>query len=480
MIHKKEKAFMMGDYTKWSIIISFAMVISLPFVLVVDMFKNIYFYDSAIKFKIYLKYVFIMIGMMILNNSILQNLYETKMMKKLAEKVKVVLSHSGLLLFFFVSIGVSIFFVFGIKENQVKMSILNHRSFQLSASSLVLKSTNFDIVLPIPSDLFFSIFSLLIIGSYYVFSILGSAGFCFLGAELLKKYYFRPSQLSPEDLVLCKICLQERSEAIIEKSRMIYSINDDLKHNRHKMTQIEVENKFTIMKKKMKEIEKEKKDLKGMLSIYERQNNFDQENPLIYVIYAIAGCFVYFVGILFAINNFYFLNDNIIFSDYTFYYLRTYLGMGMLYIIIILVSYTIMWSIYKGRENIAELVPDAILRNYNIEEDKTWSDDLLALSNFFLICAMGSMSSISRQFPGALSESGTYNVINLNAVAIYPYSTLIYNSYINATYLIFFAVGFFIVFFEPTPKEMLDMIVDEKKEDLKEKQEFLKTNPGVV
>jgi hypothetical protein len=480
MIHKKEKAFMMGDYTKWSIIISMGLVISLPFVLIVDMFKNIYFEKCYFKFKVYLKYVFILIGIMILNNSILQNLYETKMMKKLADKVKVVLTNSGLLLFFFISIGVSVYFMFGVKEIKVKMNVLSHNKFQLSASNFILKPSNFEVYLSIPSDLFFSIFSLLIFGSYYVFAVFGSAGFCFLGAELLKKYYFRPSQLSPEDLVLCKICLQERSEAIIEKSRMIYSINDDLKHNRHKMTKIEVDNKFTIMKKKMREIEKEKKDLKGMLSIYERQNNFDQENPLIYVVYAIAGCFVYFLGIIFAINNFYYLNDNIIFSDYTFYYLRTYAGMGVLYMLIIIVCFIIMWSIYKGRQNIAELVPEAILRNYNIEEDKTWSDDLLALSNFFLICSVGSMITITRQFPGALSEAGTYNIVNLNGVTIYPYSSFIYSSYVNATYLIFFAVGFFIVFFEPTPKEMLDMIVEEKKEDLKEKQEFLKENPNIV
>ena len=306
MIHKKEKAFMMLDYTKWSIIISLMFVISAPFVLLIDLFRNSYFDKTYIKFKVFLTYVFIIKALLILNNFILQNVYETKMMKKLSEKIKIVAGKSGLLLGIFSITGLLIYYIFGIKEMPLKMNILSTRNYQLSASNLVTKGVEYGIFLSIPSDLFYSFFSSILVGSYYVFSILGSAGFCFLGAELLKKYYFRPAKLSPEDLVLCKIVLQEKSEYIIEKSRMIYSINDDLKHNRHKMTKIEVKNKFTIMKKKMKEIEKEKKDLENMLDIYEKQNNFEKENPLIYLIYAIFGCFVYFCGFIFAINNFFF------------------------------------------------------------------------------------------------------------------------------------------------------------------------------
>ena len=102
--------------------------------------------------------MFIIKVLLILNNFILQNIYETKMMKKLSEKIKIVVGKSGILFGIFMIAGLLIYYLFGIKEMPLKMNILSARNYQLSVSNLVTNGTEYSIFLSIPSDLFYSFF----------------------------------------------------------------------------------------------------------------------------------------------------------------------------------------------------------------------------------------------------------------------------------------------------------------------------------
>ena len=360
------------------------------------------------------------------------------------------------------------------------MIVAPPKSFQLSRSTLTQNEYSLYKLLSITSSFIFSFNGFITFAAYYIFIVFGSAGFSFFGAELLKKYLFQPQLPKPEEHVLAKTVLQETSENIIKKGRMVYSINDDLKQNKHKMTLIESNTKTRIMDKKIKEIQIESEELKEMLEIFERESNFENENPLLNVLFGILGSFSYFLGIYFLINNYFLLNYYFHFTDNTVYILRTYIGMGAVYIVIFIAYFFILMAIYKGYQKISELVSDNIIQKYSISEDKTWTDNFLGVSNFILIASLGTVMGLLRQFPTFFADTGLFYLFYLHFTSVYPYELMINLYYPNAFYIIFFMVGFFIVFFEPAPKEKLWKLVEEKKNDLKEKQEVIGENPELI
>jgi hypothetical protein len=377
-------------------------------------------------------------------------------------------------------VGVAIFYFLNVRVVEVDMIVISAKNLQLSRSSLITSDDFFDKNLHMDSTIFHSIYGILSVAGYYIFMIFGSAGFSFFGAEMLKKYLFQPKLPKPEEHILAKTVLRETSEAIIEKGRMVYSINDDLKQNRHKMTNIEADTKYRIMGKKIKEITFESEELKEMIEVYEKESNFEKENPLLYVVFGAIGVVCYIFGTFFFINNYYLLNAHFMFTDKTYYLIRTYLGQGFVYLLILLVYLMMQIAIFKGYQKMSELVPDWIIEKYYIFEDRTWTDNFLTLANMLLLTSYGAQIALCRQFPAIFADTGMFYWYNLHLPSVYPYHTMIYNYYPNASFIIFFLVGFFIVFFEPAPKQKLWKLVEEKKNDLKEKQEVINDNPGMI
>ena len=279
---------------------------------------------------------------------------------------------------------------------------------------------------------------------------------------------------------MAKTVLKETSENIIEKGRMVYTINDDLKENRHKMTLKEAKTKTNIMQKKIQEVEENSLELKEMLEIYERESNFENENPLVYLMYGTLGVLVYVLGFFLLIHNYYLLNSNHKMTDEFYHLTRKFLGQGVVFFLILLIYLTIIVAIFIGYQKISELVPDWFIKKYHIEEDKTWTDEFLAVSNLFMLATFSTLVAFARQFSSLFNSTGIFYWFNLHLPSVVPYNYLIYSYYPNAMYIIFFLVGFFIVFFELSPKEKLWKLIREKKEDLKEKQEVIKDNPGLL
>jgi hypothetical protein len=335
-------------------------------------------------------------------------------------------------------------------------------------------------ILSVKSTLYLDLLGIVGFISYIMFVIFGSAGFSFFGADMIKRYLFQPTLPKPEEHVIAKNVLKETSEKIIEKGRMVYSINDDLKQNRHRMTLIEAETKKRIMSKKISEIRIESDELKEMLEIFEKEGDFENENPLLYILYGVLGIFSYLCGIYFAINNYYLINSHFRFTDDTYYYLREYLGQGFVYIILVIVYIFIMIAILNGYAKFSQLTPDYILKEYPLIEDKTWTDDYLLASNLLMLSSFASIMALVRQFPTIFTGTGFFYTFSLNFASVYPYSIYFISFYPNVSYIIFYMVGFFIVFFESAPKEKLTKLIDEKKQDLKEKQEAIKENNDMI
>ena len=381
--------------------------------------------------------------------------------------------------FFF---GLATFVTFAIDKRvcAVEFVVAPPKSFQLSRSSLIPDEHFAFRMLSMNSTLGHSIFGFISFYCYYVFIIFGSAGFSFFGAEMMKKYLFQPQLPKPEEHVLAKTVLQEVSGKIIKKGRMVYSINDDLKENRHKMTLVEAKTKTRIMDKKIREIEVESEELKEMLEIFERESNFENENPLMNLGFGVLGIFTYIMGFFFLINNYYLINYYFHFTDNAYYILRTYIGMGAVYCLMLISYSLILMSVFKGYQKISELVPDSLIAKFSLIEDKTWTDNFLGISNFLSIATLSTIMALLRQFPTVYANSGLYYLFYLNYSSVYPYSDFINLYYPNVFFIIFFMVGFFVVFFEPAPKEKLWKLVEERKEDLKEKQEVIKGNPDLI
>ena len=358
----------------------------------------------------------------------------------------------------------------------MSLYIGNIKNLQLSRSALVPNEEFISTVFSINSTLYLDILGLLGWVSYILVIICGSAGFSFFGANMIKKYLFQPTLPKPEEYVLAKTVLREASEKIIEKGRMVYSINDDLKQNRHRMTQVEAETKKRIMSKKIKEIENDSKELKEMLHVFEREGDYENENPLMYIMYGVLGVLSYIFGIYLLINNYYLINKYHGFTDNTYYILRTYLGQGIVYVIIVIFYFFLMAAILTGYDKFAKLTPDFIFMKYPIEEDKTWTDNYLLAANLIMICSFGIIVLLTRQFKTIFTGTGLYYGFYLNLPSVYPYSYFYMNAYANIIFIIFYMVGFFIVFFEPAPKQKLDLLIDEKKKDLKDKQEAINEN----
>lgn len=365
----------------------------------------------------------------------------------------------------FIGLGTVIWYFINTRVVEADMIIISARNLQLSRSSLITSDDFFVKSLYMDSDFFYSTFGILIIIGYYFFAIFGSAGFSFFGAEMLKKYLFQPRLPKPEEHILAKTVLREASEAIIEKGRMVYSINDDLKQNRHKMTLVEADTKSSIMSKKIKEITVESEELKEMMAVYECESNFENENPLVYIVYGTIGVIVYSVGIFMLINNYYLLSAYFVMTDNFYYIIRTFMGQGFVYLTLMILYLVFLVSIYKGYQKISELVPDVVIQKYLFEEDRTWTDSFLTVSGMLLLSSLGTLIAMSRQFPTIFSNTGIFYWFNLHLPSVYPYHILVYHYYANAIFIIFFLVGFFIVFFEPAPKQKLWKLVEEKKED---------------
>lgn len=373
-----------------------------------------------------------------------------------------------------------IYYFFYRRECEVDMYVGNIKNMQLSRSSLIPNEHYILKFLSMDSSFFHSLYGVVNLFFYVIFIVFGSSGFSFFGAEMLKKYLFQPIMPKPEEHVLAKTVLRETSEAIIEKGRMVYSINDDLKQNRHRMTNVEASTKLRIMKKKIQEIEDESAELKEMLEIFNKENEFENENPLVYVVYGALGLTCYFLGFFFLINNYYLVSRYYSFTDNTYFILRTYLGQGFTYFFFIFSFVIITISILKGYDKMSKLVPDWILENYKIEEDMTWTDNFLAISNLLIVFTLSSKVGMARMFPTYFANTGLAYLFFLNLPSVYPMNQFFYYYYPNVFFIIFYMVGFFIVFFEPAPKEKLIKLIEEKKEDLKEKQEVIKENPDLI
>ena len=89
-IHKKEKAFMLTAYSKWSIVISFTFILANPLMISLDRFKNHYMEEVPVSFKPYFD-IFIFICLLLtINNMTVKSVYEAKTLRKLSKKFKFV------------------------------------------------------------------------------------------------------------------------------------------------------------------------------------------------------------------------------------------------------------------------------------------------------------------------------------------------------------------------------------------------------
>lgn len=371
----------------------------------------------------------------------------------------------------FIFLGLSIYYGFDRRDGEVQMVLLGAKNFQFSSSTLIMSETIIERLIDINSSLYLCFFSIISLVGYAMFSIFSSSGFSFLGGELMKKHLFRPTLPKPEEHVLAGVVLRNFSEKVIEKARLVYSISSDLKSNRKDMEKIEAENKSTIMKKKMIEIEKDNLELKQMLDIYDKESDFQNENPLIYDLIAFCGILVYVVGFMYLVNNYYLMQDLYTCSDRIYYSIRTFCGMIFVFVFIFIMYVIIFMATYKGRDKIAGYIPDFALQSYNFEEDKTWTDDFLSITNIFLLINFVVVIGMTRNFPSIFSKTGIFSIIILDFSSVYPYSSIMNSFYLNACFWVFFFVGFFIVFFEPAPKQMLQELIKDKMEDLKEHQQ---------
>jgi hypothetical protein len=376
--------------------------------------------------------------------------------------------------------GLMVSYFFNIREVGVHLYIGNIKNLQLSRSSLIPNEHYQFRLFSIESEIIQNLYGFVAIISYIFFVMFGSAGFSFFGAQMLKKYLFQPTLPKPEEHVLAKTVLRETSEKIIEKGRMVYSINDDIKQNRHKMTKVEADTKMNIMTKKIREIKEDSDELKEMLDIFEKEGDYASENPLVYIVYGSLGILSYILGVFFVINNYYLLQWYFQMTDNTYYYMRIYLGQSFIYITLLIVYIMVLIAIVYGYSKMSTLTPDYIMRDFSYGVDVTWTDEFHKLSNFLMLASSGVLMGMVRQFPTVFAGTGFFQVYYLNLSSVYPYNNFIYGNYPNVIFIIFYMVGFFIVFFESAPKEKLEKLLKEKKEELKEKQEAIKENGDMI
>ena len=377
-------------------------------------------------------------------------------------------------MYFTISFG--IYFAFDRRDIPIKLYVNNIGNFHLSRSNVLVSKHTYPRQISVTSDIcscMFAVFSSL---SFFWFVILGSAGFCFYGAEFLKKYIFRPSLPEPEELVLAKIVLRENSQDIIKESRMVYSIKEDLRLRKYKMKICEAQNKTKIMRKKMVEIQERSIMLKEMIQIYKRQSKFDEENPLVLLSYAVLGGLIYLIGFIFFVNNFYLLNDLHFYSDGIYYFIRSYLGTGIFYILMLIVYFVILMAIVTGYLKMSQLIPNSLLRYHVIKEDKTWTDDFLKTCNILMISSLGTLMAFVKQFSVMVFNTKTYELLNNTYSNVFPFSFFVNTYYGNLLFLVFFSVGFIFVFFEISPIRKLRMLIKEKREDLKFKRFVINQN----
>lgn len=144
-IHKKEKAFALTSYSKWSIIVSMTIVIANPLMIILDRFKNHFMENVPITFRPYFDFVSLACLGLVINNNIIKSIYQGRNLRKLSKKFKFVSTNFFLLNFIykFFKIKNSLFFIniFEIKKNfntsknfqNVEISISNNsnRDFAL-------------------------------------------------------------------------------------------------------------------------------------------------------------------------------------------------------------------------------------------------------------------------------------------------------------------------------------------------------------
>jgi hypothetical protein len=360
------------------------------------------------------------------------------------------------------------------------MSIVNAKNMQLSRSFLIPPDDVKLKILKIESNVYTSIYALTALIGYLSFLIFGSTGFSLFGGEMIKKFLFKPKIPTPEEHVLGKVVLKELSKEIIKKSRIVYSIKEDLDCNKHRMTQIEKITKKKIMKQKINEIKIESEELKEMLEILNKEANFENENPLVYLSFGVIGIIIYSIGIFFALNNYYLLNDSLYFVEGMYYFVRSTFGMGFTFVLLLIIYLSTFFASWTGKNFIGSQLPNWILGKNELAEDKTWSDSFLANSNYFLLFSIGTVVGMVRQMPTVFADTGFFYWFYLDFSSVIPYHFFFIDIVPNAVFIIFYLVGFFIVFFKLSPKEKLVRLIKEKKNDLKEKQEMMNQNNGLI
>ena len=330
------------------------------------------------------------------------------------------------------------------------------------------------------SDSLQNFFSLFIFVAYFYFAVFGGAGYAFQGMELLKSWVHRPQMPIPEEHVLSKTVLKEQAERIIQESRMVYDLNTDFKRRKSEMGPKETANKSRIMMKTIRQIKAKQTDFYEMKKIYECEDSFENENPLTYITKVVIGVVFLMFGFFNALNNYYIINYSYIVNDTVYFTIRSFTGQGIIYLLLLVFFTCGVLAMLKGYQNLARMTPSWMLSAYSLQEDHTWTDDMLHVANILLIFGFGMCTSMARQMTALFNKTGLVECLSLGMSSIVPYSRVYEGIFFNAVYILFFLIGFIITLFQLSPRQKLRILLKDKKEDLRIQKQILDENPGIV
>ena len=339
--------------------------------------------------------------------------------------------------------------------------------FQISESPLNPTIEKTEKIYQTTSDIMFSLFvPIAMIGSL-AFGVFGGAGMIVLPMKLILAYLNQPKRPNAEDHILAKNILNRWSAKLITKGIEVYEKKKDLQVTQ--MQPLERKMKHKTLVKDSNQLEIEVMELLSVFSIFKKEDNIVDNNPLVFLAYLIVGLFFLLFSMIFLAHT--------VLSTQGFFVILESIFSGVASLSSVLSLFVFLFfNLFTGLAIISGafkmLKPlNCILKVKPFKLNQTWTNTFLTNNNILMCAITGSIIYFMKYCPNYfrfLKAELQFNklIIRLSIVdPIYAYNIPEY------AFLVFALVALFMIMFEKSPKAIMAQRVAEQKVKMEEEAE---------
>jgi len=306
--------------------------------------------------------------------------------------------------------------------------------------------------------------------SQLAFAVFGGAGLALLPINFIYAYLHRPQQPEPESHVLSKKVLRDTTDALIAKGRQIYDLQRDIQLNTSESAE-ELRNKKNAIKSRMQELKNDLIEFEEIFEQFDREDNFLDNNPLVYICYLILGIVFGYISLLLIVHAS--MTAAGIYGVLEWVFLKVSKFNNLVSMAMFLLLAVYLWSVsLYGSVTLTYLLSWA-LGTHPAKANGTWSDTFLLNINLGLYGTMGMilfMLNYCRNYLRFLDANTLFLTIISRIRVLHPLKKGLVFGYIM---MLFFLTAFFVSFFLLTSRANMQEKVEKQKREYRADKEKL-------